>query len=54
VNTSSSASAVTAYRRHAALAQLHRWFQFHERRDASLKHQLELLRPHVRVRSCPG
>jgi hypothetical protein len=54
MNTHDRAPALESRRRHAALAQLHRWFQFYERPDLPLEHQLELLRPDVRVRSGLG
>ena len=42
------------YIRHAAMAQLHRWFQFYERPDKSLENQLDILSETVRLKSGLG
>ena len=42
------------YQRHAALAQLHRWYQFYELPEASLANQLDILQNDIRLNSGLG
>lgn len=42
------------YRKHAALTQLHRWYQHYENQGTKLENQLDILDEHVRVKSGLG
>jgi hypothetical protein len=42
------------YKHHAALAQLHRWYQFYENPAVGLKNQLDILASNVSVKSSNG
>jgi hypothetical protein len=49
-----SATISNSYRKHAALAQLHRWYQIYEEPASSLANQLDILDPGVRLKSGLG
>jgi hypothetical protein len=49
-----SATNSNSYRKHAALAQLHRWYQIYEEPASSLANQLDILDPGVRLKSGLG
>lgn len=42
------------YKKHAALAQLYRWYLYYERPDALLKNQIDILAENIRVKSPRG
>jgi hypothetical protein len=49
-----NATISNSYRKHTALAQLHRWYQIYEEPASSLANQLDILDPGVRLKSGLG
>jgi hypothetical protein len=44
----------SSYRKHAALAQFHRWYQYYELPTSSLANQLDILDANIQLKSGVG
>ena len=42
------------YKKHAALTQLHRWYQFYENNEIPIENQLDILDKNVKIKSALG
>jgi hypothetical protein len=42
------------YIRHAAMAQLHRWYQIYENSETDISNQLDILSPDIKLKSGLG